>query len=169
MGIVNENACIKSSEYSKIRPNQHLVMKVAPDHAAFIQDNFGLEKANDDLDINEELVDEIEVVISPSSRLLGRKLNYFKKVAYEELVLLGMWRKGAKFRTSLAKQSFKIGDVLLLGIRDPRRRCYCKMNYLGLMPIQSRDISTLPSRSRFLKALFSSPVQFYLLRLMLLM
>ena len=34
------------------------------------------------------------------------------------------------------------------------------MNYLGLMPIQSRDISTLPSRSRFLKALifFTSAV-----------
>jgi len=162
LGIVNENGSVsKVRNNSKIRPNQHLVMKVAPDHAAFIQDNFGLEKANDDLDINEELVDEIEVVISPSSRLLGRKLNYFKKVAYEELVLLGMWRKGAKFRTSLAKQSFKIGDVLLLGIRDPAEEdVIAKMNYLGLMPIQSRDISTLPSRSRFLKALifFTSAV-----------
>ena len=36
------------------------------------------------------------------------------KLAYEELFLLGMWRKGARFRTRLSKQIFKIGDVLLL-------------------------------------------------------
>ena len=52
LGIVNENGSVsKVRNNSKIRPNQHLVMKVAPDHAAFIQDNFS-SKANDDLDIN---------------------------------------------------------------------------------------------------------------------
>ena len=48
-----------------------------------------------------------------------------------------------------------------MGIRDPAEEdVIAKMNYLGLMPIQSRDISTLPSRSRFLKALifFTSAV-----------
>ena len=55
----------------------------------------------------EELIDEIEVVITPGSRLVGRKQNYFTKLAYEELFLLGMWRKGAKFRTRLSKQIFK--------------------------------------------------------------
>ena len=102
----------------------------------------------------EELIDEIEVVITPGSRLVGRKQNYFTKLAYEELFLLGMWRKGARFRTRLSKQIFKVGDVLLLGVRDPDEEdVSAKINLLGLMPIRSREISTLPSRSRFLKAL----------------
>ena len=103
--------------------------------------------------MKEELIDEIEVVITPGSRLVGRKQNYFTKLAYEELFLLGMWRKGARFRTRLSKQIFKVGDVLLLGVRDPDEEdVSAKINLLGLMPIRSREISTLPSRSRFLKA-----------------
>ena len=103
--------------------------------------------------LKEELIDEIEVVITPGSRLVGRKQNYLMKLAYEELFLLGMWRKGARFRTRLSKQMFKVGDVLLLGVRDPDKEdVSAKINHLGLMPIRSREISTLPSRSRFLKA-----------------
>ena len=67
--------------------------------------------------------------------------------------MLGMWRKGARFRTRLSKQMFKIGDVLLLGVRNTDKEdVTAKINHLGLMPIRSREISTLPSRSRFLKA-----------------
>ena len=76
------------------------------------------------------------------------------KLAYEELFLLGMWRKGARFRTRLSKQMFKVGDVLLLGVRDTDKEdVSAKINHLGLMPIRSREISTLPSRSRFIKAI----------------
>ena len=154
LGLVNENGAVsKVGNNSKIRANQHLVMKVSPNHISSIQDRFGLNIAESSHDLKEELIDEIEVVITPGSRLVGRKQNYLMKLAYEELFLLGMWRKGARFRTRLSKQIFKIGDVLLLGVRNTDKEdVTAKINHLGLMPIRSREISTLPSRSRFLKA-----------------
>ena len=154
LGLVNEKGAVsKVRNNSKIRADQHLVMKVSPNHISSIQDRFGLKIAESSDDLKEELIDEIEVVITPGSRLIGRKQNYLMKLAYEELFLLGMWRKGARFRTRLSKQMFKVGDVLLLGVRDPDKEdVSAKINHLGLMPIRSRDISTLPSRSRFLKA-----------------
>ena len=152
--LVNESGAVsKVGNNSKIRANQHLVMKVSPNHISSIQDRFGLNIAESSHNLKEELIDEIEVVITPGSRLVGRKQNYLIKLAYEELFLLGMWRKGARFRTRLSKQMFKIGDVLLLGVRDTDKEdVTAKINHLGLMPIRSREISTLPSRSRFLKA-----------------
>ena len=154
LGLVNENGAVsKAGNNSKIRADQHLVMKVSPNHISSIQDRFGLRIAESSDDLKEELIDEIEVVITPDSRLVGRKQNYLMKLAYEELFLLGMWRKGARFRTRLSKQIFKIGDVLLLGVRNTDKEdVTAKINHLGLMPIRSREISTLPSRSRFLKA-----------------
>ena len=154
LGLVNEKGGVsKVGNNSKIRADQHLVMKVSPNHISSIQDRFGLNIAESSHDLKEELIDEIEVVITPGSRLVGRKQNYLMKLAYEELFLLGMWRKGARFRTRLSKQMFKVGDVLLLGVRDPDKEdVSAKINHLGLMPIRSREISTLPSRSRFLKA-----------------
>ena len=154
LGLVNEKGAVsKVRNNSKIRADQHLVMKVSPNHISSIQDRFGLKIAESSDDLKEELIDEIEVVITPGSRLIGRKQNYLMKLAFEELFLLGMWRKGARFRTRLSKQMFKVGDVLLLGVRDPDKEdVSAKINHLGLMPIRSRDISTLPSRSRFLKA-----------------
>ena len=154
LGLVNESGAVsKVGNNSKIRANQHLVMKVSPNHISSIQDRFGLNIAESSHDLKEELIDEIEVVITPGSRLVGRKQNYLIKLAYEELFLLGMWRKGARFRTRLSKQMFKVGDVLLLGVRNTDKEdVTAKINHLGLMPIRSREISTLPSRSRFLKA-----------------
>ena len=154
LGLVNEKGAVsKVGNNSKIRVDQHLVMKVSPNLISSIQDRFGLKIADSSHDLKEELIDEIEVVITPGSRLVGRKQNYLMKLAYEELFLLGMWRKGARFRTRLSKQMFKVGDVLLLGVRDPDKEdVSAKINHLGLMPIRSREISTLPSRSRFLKA-----------------
>ena len=154
LGLVNEKGSVsKVGNNSKIKADQHLVMKVSPNHISTIQDRFGLKIAESSHDLKEELIDEIEVVITPGSRLVGRKQNYLMKLAYEELFLLGMWRKGARFRTRLSKQIFKIGDVLLLGVRNTDKEdVAAKINHLGLMPIRTRDISTLPSRSRFLKA-----------------
>jgi len=155
LGLVNAMGAVsKVRNNAKIRADQHLVMKVSPNHISSIQDRFGLKIADSSHDLKEELIDEIEVVITPGSRLVGRRQNYLIKLAYEELFLLGMWRKGARFRTRLSKQMFKVGDVLLLGVRDPDKEdVSAKINHLGLMPIRTRDISTIPSRSRFLKAI----------------
>ena len=93
-------------------------------------------------------------MITPGSRLIGRKYEFFLKLAFEELNLLGLWRKGSKYRTRLTRETFKAGDVLLLGVRDLDEEDVAnKINHLGLMPIRQRDLQTIPSRSRLLKGL----------------
>jgi hypothetical protein len=68
--------------------------------------------------------------------------------------LLGLWRQGAKFRTRLAREAFKIGDVLLLGVRTiDDEGVKERIKHLGLMPLMERDLQTIPSRSRLLKSL----------------
>ena len=51
-------------------------MKVSPNLISSIQDRFGLKIAETSHNLKEELIDEIEVVITPGSRLVGRKQNY---------------------------------------------------------------------------------------------
>ena len=87
-------------------------------------------------------LEEIEAMITPGSRLIGRKYDFFLKLAYEELNLLGLWRKGAKYRTRLTRETFKAGDVLLLGIRDlDEEDVTNKIKHLGLMPINAKRIT----------------------------
>ena len=99
-------------------------------------------------------LEEMEAMIAPGSRLIGRKYEFFLKLAYEELNLLGLWRKGSKYRTRLTRETFRAGDVLLLGIRDlDEEDVTNKIKHLGLMPLRQRELQTIPSRSRLLKGL----------------
>ena len=51
-------------------------------------------------------------MITPGSRLIGRKYDFFLKLAYEELNLLGLWRKGAKYRTRFDDEAMKINSII---------------------------------------------------------
>ena len=103
---------------------------------------------------DEDDLEEIEVMITPGSRLIGRKYDCFLKLAFEELNLLGLWRKGSKYRTRLTRETFKAGDVLLLGVRDLAEEDVSnKIKHLGLMPLRQRELQTIPSRSRLIKGL----------------
>ena len=93
-------------------------------------------------------------MITPGSRLIGRKYEFFLKLAFEELNLLGLWRKGSKYRTRLTRETFRAGDVLLLGVRDLAEEDVSnKIKHLGLMPLRQRELQTIPSRSRLLKGI----------------
>ena len=86
--------------------------------------------------------------------MVGRKHEFLKRLASEDLALLGLWRQGARFRTRLAREAFKVGDVLLLGVRTIDDECVKeRIKHLGLMPLMERDIQTIPSRSRLIKSL----------------
>ena len=54
----------------------------------------------------------------------------------------------------LTRETFRVGDVLLLGVRDlDEEDVTNKIKHLGLMPIRQRELQTIPSRSRLLKGL----------------
>ena len=155
LGIVNANGAIaKVGMSTKIKANQILVIKSDPEEIANIQSGLGLEIGENLNPLIEDDLEEMEAMIVPSSRLIGRNHSYFKNIVTNSLALLGLWRQGAKFRTRLARETFKVGDVLLLGARDIDEESTKKMiKHLGLMPIMERSLQTIPSRSRLLKSI----------------
>ncbi len=162
LGLVNETGAVSSvSMATKIKAGQILVIKTSPDDISSIQEALGFEIADNLNTIQESDLDEMEVMVTAGSRLIGRKHEFLKRLASEDLALLGLWRQGAKFRTRLAREAFKVGDVLLLGVRTKDDEgVKQKIKHLGLMPLMERELQTIPSRSRLLKSLvfFSSAI-----------
>ena len=155
LGVVNETGGVsRVSMAKKIQPGQVLVIKTSPDDIASIQERLGFEIAENLNTIQGSDLAEIEVMVTAGSRLIGRKHEFLKRLASDDLALLGLWRRGAKFRTRLAKEAFKVGDVLLLGVRTiDDEGVKERIKHLGLMPLMERDLQTIPSRSRLLKSL----------------
>jgi len=155
LGIVNENGGVKKVKNNlRIKAGQILVIKTPPDDISSILNVFDFSIPKELHSFEDDDLEEIEAMISPGSRLIGRKYDFFLKLAYEELNLLGLWRKGAKYRTRLTRETFKAGDVLLLGIRDlDEEDVTNKIKHLGLMPLMQRELQTIPSRSRLLKGI----------------
>ena len=155
LGLVNETGAVSSvSMATKIQAGQILVIKTSPDDISSIQEALGFEIADNLNTIQESDLDEMEVMVTAGSRLIGRKHEFLKRLASEDLALLGLWRQGAKFRTRLAREAFKVGDVLLLGVRTKDDEgVKQKIKHLGLMPLMERELQTIPSRSRLLKSL----------------
>ena len=155
IGIVSESGGVKKVKNNlRIKPDQILVIKTPPDEIGTILDVFGFSIPEELHSFKDEDLEEIEAMITPGSRLIGRKYDFFLKLAYEELNLLGLWRKGARYRTRLTRETFRVGDVLLLGVRDlDEEDVTNKIKHLGLMPLRQRELQTIPSRSRLLKGL----------------
>ena len=155
LGIVNETGGVKKVKNNlRIKAGQILVIKTPPDDVSSILDVFDFSIPKELHSFDDDDLEEIEAMITPGSRLIGRKYEFFLKLAYEELNLLGLWRKGAKYRTRLTRETFKAGDVLLLGVRDlDEEDVTNKIKHLGLMPLMQRELQTIPSRSRLLKGL----------------
>ena len=155
LGIVSESGSVKKVQNNmRIKAGQILVIKTPPDDIGNILDIFDFSIPKELHSFDEDDLEEIEVMITPGSRLIGRKYDFFLKLAFEELNLLGLWRKGSKYRTRLTRETFKAGDVLLLGVRDLAEEDVSnKIKHLGLMPLRQRELQTIPSRSRLIKGL----------------
>lgn len=155
LGIVNENGGVKKVKNNlRIKAGQILVIKTPPDDISSILSVFDFSIPKELHSFDDDDLEEIEAMITPGSRLIGRKYDFFLKLAYEELNLLGLWRKGSRYRTRLTRETFKAGDVLLLGVRDlDEEDVTNKIKHLGLMPLMQRELQTIPSRSRLLKGI----------------
>jgi len=132
----------------KLYEGQILIMKINPDMVADIQQEFGLDiDSENDLTTIEDL-GGIEAIIVPKSRLIGRKYQYFKRLIGRELSLLGLWRRGLKFRFRLSNEIFKVGDVLLIANRGEKNNISEKLELAGLMPLWQRefDVARDPSK-----------------------
>ncbi len=158
MGQIDENGKkIEIHGNQKLYEGQVLILKINPDMVADIQQEFGL-----DIDSENDLtsIDDlggIEAIIVPKSRLIGRKYQYFKRLVGRELSLLGLWRRGLKFRFRLSNEIFKAGDVLLIANRGEKSSISEKLEIAGLMPLWQRefDVARDPSKVFLAFGLFS--------------
>ena len=155
LGIVSESGSVKKVQNNmRIKAGQILVIKTPPDDIGIILDVFDFSIPKELHSFDDDDLEEIEVMITPGSRLIGRKYEFFLKLAFEELNLLGLWRKGSRYRTRLTRETFRAGDVLLLGVRDlDEEDVSNKIKHLGLMPLRQRELQTIPSRSRLFKGI----------------
>ena len=144
IGQIDENGKkIEIHGNQKLYEGQTLIMKINPDMVADIQQEFGL-----DIDSENDLtsIDDlggIEAIIVPKSRLIGRKYQYFKRLVGRELSLLGLWRRGLKFRFRLSNEIFKVGDVLLIANRGEKNNIAEKLELAGLMPLWQREFDVV--------------------------
>ena len=144
IGQIDENGKkIEIHGNQKLYEGQILIMKINPDMVADIQQEFGL-----DIDSENDLtsIDDlggIEAIIVPKSRLIGRKYQYFKRLVGRELSLLGLWRRGLKFRFRLSNEIFKVGDVLLIANRGEKNNIAEKLELAGLMPLWQREFDVV--------------------------
>ena len=156
MGVVSEKGTIRKPHHQEtFEALQILVLKISPDDVAGVQTEFGLSL---DPDLEDQMkqgeLGVIEAMITPRSRLIGRKLNYFKRFGRPVVSLLGLWRQGTKLRRRLAREIFKSGDVLLLLNKDTQERAAEKLELLGLMPLWQRELDVIRETSKAIQALF---------------
>ena len=137
----------------KIYEGQILILKINPDYIAEIQKDFGL-SLNLEKDIkNNEIIAGIEAIIIPKSRLIGRKYNYFKRLIGGQLSLLGLWRRGLKYRFRLSNEIFKSGDVLLIANRGEVEKIGERLELAGLMPLWQREFDIVNDTSKIFLAI----------------
>ena len=154
MGFINENN-IKDEIHGnqKLMQGQILILKINTEYIAEIQERFGL-TINTDSNISEENnLGGIEAIIIPKSRLIGRRYNYFKRLIGGNLSLLGLWRKGLKFRFRLSNEIFQSGDVLLLANRGDKSKIGERLELAGLMPLWQREFDIFRDNSKSFLAL----------------
>jgi len=109
LGIVSENGSVKKVQNNmRIKSGQILVIKTPPDEIGNILDVFSFSIPKELHSFDEDDLEEIEVMITPGSRLIGRKYDFFLKLAFEELnlrYLVPFLHKPNKFNSS--KASFR--------------------------------------------------------------
>jgi len=164
MGQVSETGKkVEIHGNQKLDENQTLIFKIDPKDISDIQHQFGLKfyKDNDLYTIGN--LGGVEAIITPRSRLIGRKYNYFKRLIGMELSLLGLWRRGLKYRFRLSNETFKSGDVLLLANRGQREKISEKFEMAGLMPLWNRDFDIVKDFSKMYISIFIFSISLFLI------
>ena len=149
MGIVSKEGTVrKPHAMETLDEGDILVLKASPESVADIQTKYYFNLDSEIESPKGEELGVIEAMIGPRSRLIGRRFNYFKRMAGNQLSLLGLWRRGSKFRTRLAKEIFRSGDVLLLSGKQAEGDIGEKLELLDLLPLWQRDLDVIRDTSR---------------------
>ena len=155
MGYINEKET-KSELHGnqKLFKGQTIIFKINPEDISDLQQKYKLkinsEKTSKSSD---NYFGAIEAIIVPKSRIIGRKYKYFKRLLGDSFALLGLWRRGLKFRFRLSNETFQSGDVLLIANRGNTMKIGENLEKAGLMPLWKREFDILNKPSKAMLAL----------------
>ena len=155
MGYINEKET-KSELHGnqKLFKGQTLIFKINPEDISDLQQKYKLKINSEKTSKNSDnYFGAIEAIIVPKSKIIGRKYKYFKRLLGDSFALLGLWRRGLKFRFRLSNETFQSGDVLLIANRGNTKKIGEKLEIAGLMPLWKREFDILNKPSKALLAL----------------
>ncbi|WP_299554050.1 SLC13 family permease [uncultured Tateyamaria sp.] len=128
---------------SELRAGDVLVIEATPDALDEFRAATGLALADADreekLNAAGEGVEIIEVVVTDSSRLVGRTAQSVGLAWRHNTVLLGLSRAGVRVTRQIRQTEIRTGDILLLLV--PRDTGNDVTNWLGCLPLAERGLS----------------------------
>ncbi|WP_421863796.1 SLC13 family permease [Motiliproteus sp.] len=80
-----------------------------------------------------------EGIIQRGSMLEGRDVSFLRRISGSSLALVGLAREGQRIQRRLRRQSFKVGDILLLQGRASSLNT--QLSELGMLPLAERSLS----------------------------
>lgn len=140
--IRNKKRILRLSRTRIIDEKDIIILKAGPKGLDEFAHKLGLEIKGGDHDkslFSNADVALQEAVVSPDSRIIGRKIGEIRLKSRSALNLLGVSRQGQNINHALHKLIFHPGDVLLLqGDNDSMSK---SMDRLGLLPLAERGIA----------------------------
>ena len=129
--------------------NDTVLLKADPKGLDVFSHKLGLELKGDSTSDKEIIANKqvslMEVVVTPDSRMIGRRIGALRLKSRHGLNLLGVSREG-QIRKQLAQIEFQSGDVLLVqGDADSSSQSFTK---LGLLPLAGPSLLTATTTNR---------------------
>ncbi len=131
------------ASHSELKAGDALVLEAAPDALDEFRTGTGLAvadaKREESLKASGEGVEIIEVVVTETSRLLGRSAQAVGLGWRQATVLMGISRQGRRITKQIRKTELRAGDILLLLV--PRDRGSDVTAWLGCLPLATRGLA----------------------------
>ena len=147
LGIVRRGKRLPgAARNTEIRKGDVIVMEGAPQAIEQFLGRTGLDYAGADKHdgVASETLELLEVVVPVGSRLVGRSALDVRLLYRHGVTLLGVSRRGKRFRERVRKLPIEPGDVLLL--LGPAQRLPDVVEWLGVLPLADRGIRVLQRR-----------------------
>lgn len=144
LGVATPSSYARNVSLSyQLKEEDILIIRADPTELKPFLDKPGLELLNtathifDEPDHHTTML--MEGVISQSSPLDGRDIRYFRRLSGRSVALVGLARDGESVVRRLRRQTFKIGDVML--IQGHEETIDEQFTQLGLLPLANRALA----------------------------
>lgn len=158
LGRINKDGFLeKINFYTPVKSGDVIVLEAQGNNLALLQEKLGLTIGSKVNPIDQADIGVSEYMIGPSSTLIGKTHADLKKLLSGKLALLGLSRKSKivwpnqkKYMRRLTRETFQIGDVLLLGVRDiDNNDVDTTIAHLGLMALNAkRKLQVIPNKRK---------------------